>query len=52
MKTVEKCLADCVVYTQAMGDVLWNLEFVLQLHKAESGFMDIDSMARIYELST
>ena len=35
-----------------IGDVLWNLEYVLQLHKTESGFTDADSMTRINELPT
>ncbi|KAH7667722.1 Non-specific serine/threonine protein kinase protein [Dioscorea alata] len=51
-ETVEKCLADCGVDRPGMGDVLWNLEYVLQLQEAESGFTDVDSITRIDELPT
>ncbi|XP_039136268.1 receptor-like protein kinase HERK 1 [Dioscorea cayenensis subsp. rotundata] len=51
-ETVEKCLADCGVDRPGMGDVLWNLEYVLQLQDAESGFTDVDSITRIDELPT
>ncbi|KAJ0978445.1 hypothetical protein J5N97_013919 [Dioscorea zingiberensis] len=49
-ETVEKCLADCGVDRPAMGDVLWNLEYVLQLQEVESGYTDVNSINWIDEL--
>ncbi|KAG1339176.1 Receptor-like protein kinase HERK 1 [Cocos nucifera] len=49
-ETVEKCLADYGVERPTMGDVLWNLEYVLQLQEAESGTSEVDSINRIAEL--
>jgi hypothetical protein len=46
---VEKCLAEYGVERPAMGDVLWNVEFVLQLQEAGPD-INIDSMNQISEL--
>lgn len=32
MEIVEKCLRDCGEERPSMGDVIWDLEYVLQLH--------------------
>ncbi|KAF6993982.1 hypothetical protein CFC21_010784 [Triticum aestivum] len=49
-ETVEKCLADYGVDRPTMGDVLWNLEFVLQLQEAGPDISNVDSMNQISEL--
>ena len=49
-ETVEKCLAEYGVERPTMGDVLWNLEFVLQLQEAGPDMSNIDSMNQISEL--
>ncbi|XP_062230836.1 receptor-like protein kinase HERK 1 [Phragmites australis] len=49
-ETVEKCLAEYGVERPTMGDVLWNLEFVLQLQEAGPDISKIDSMNQISEL--
>jgi serine/threonine protein kinase len=46
-ETVEKCLAEYGVERPTMGDVLWNLEFVLQLQEAGPDISNIDSMIQI-----
>ncbi|CAM0957597.1 unnamed protein product [Alopecurus aequalis] len=51
-ETVEKCLAEYGVDRPTMGDVLWNLEFVLQLQEAGPDISNIDSMNQISELPT
>ncbi|KAJ0979411.1 hypothetical protein J5N97_014885 [Dioscorea zingiberensis] len=48
-ETVEKCLADCGVDRPAIGDVLWNLEYVLQLQEVDGG-TEVNSINRISEL--
>ncbi|KAM0953626.1 putative protein kinase RLK-Pelle-CrRLK1L-1 family [Dioscorea sansibarensis] len=45
-ETVEKCLADCGVDRPGMGDVLWNLEYVLQLQEVDGG-TEVNSINRI-----
>uniref|UniRef100_A0A0D9WD50 Protein kinase domain-containing protein n=1 Tax=Leersia perrieri TaxID=77586 RepID=A0A0D9WD50_9ORYZ len=49
-ETVEKCLAEYGVERPTMGDVLWNLEFVLQLQEAGPDMSNIDSMNQISDL--
>lgn len=49
-ETVEKCLAEYGVDRPTMGDVLWNLEFVLQLQESGPDITNIDSMNQISEL--
>ncbi|XP_074582090.1 receptor-like protein kinase HERK 1 [Curcuma longa] len=49
--TIEKCLADSGTERPSMGDVLWNLEYVLQLQEADAGDSEINSINRIPELA-
>ncbi|MQL91348.1 hypothetical protein Taro_023947 [Colocasia esculenta] len=49
-ETVEKCLADYGVDRPSMGDVLWNLEYVLQLQEVPARDTDLDSVNRIAEI--
>ncbi|KAG6492256.1 receptor-like protein kinase HERK 1 isoform X1 [Zingiber officinale] len=51
-ETIEKCLADSGIERPSMGDVLWNLEYALQLQDADAGgISEINSINRITELS-
>ncbi|XP_042441494.1 receptor-like protein kinase HERK 1 isoform X1 [Zingiber officinale] len=49
--TIEKCLADSGIERPSMGDVLWNLEYALQLQGAYAGISEINNIKRITELS-
>ena len=41
-ETVEKCLADQGIERPYMGDVLWNLEYALQLQETSASIEDVD----------
>lgn len=50
-ETAEKCLEEQGIYRPTMGDVLWNLEYALQLQEtAMASEVDEDSRNRILEL--
>ncbi|MQL93699.1 hypothetical protein Taro_026340 [Colocasia esculenta] len=52
-ETAEKCLADYGVDRPSMSDVLWNLQYVLQLQEElVPAFLDVDSVNRIPELGS
>ncbi|KAJ8511503.1 hypothetical protein OPV22_001937 [Ensete ventricosum] len=50
-ETIEKCLADSGVDRPSMGDVLWNLEYLLHLQEADADASQVDSINGITELS-
>ncbi|ONK80499.1 uncharacterized protein A4U43_C01F18450 [Asparagus officinalis] len=49
-ETAEKCLSEYGVDRPAMGDVLWNLDYALQLQEAGPSELEDDSVNRISEL--
>lgn len=51
-ETVEKCLADYGVERPTMGDVLWNLEYALQLQEGVSDDSEVNSINSIAGLSS
>ena len=50
VEAAEKCLAEHGVDRPSMGDVLWNLEYALQMQEASSLIDPLDSSAKLISL--